>query len=443
MQSESSDAKYCIIGAGPCGLAQARAFLHRGVPFEILERHTEVGGLWDLTNPGSPMYETAHLISSKRMSGFRGYPMPDELPDYPKRAEVLDYLRSFAKRYDLTRHVKFQTNVLSVQPDAEGVEVVSSNGRRRYRGVVCATGINWTPNYATYPGTFSGNLRHSASYRHPREFEGKRLLIIGLGNSGAEIACDAVNRAQSISVSIRRGYYVLPKHIFGIPADEFAKKGVRLPQWLEVPVFQWLQGLLLGDTQKLGMPKPDHRVLECHPLVNDQLLHHLRSGNLRLCPDVERFDGSSVCFKDGTRKEFDEVLMCTGYLRTLPYLEERHLERDRSGISHVLSVFSRRYPTLTTLGFAEGNGALFPHADLLADLTAQFAMARASAPEQAARFRKLMETTTWNVSTARRLIDSQRHHGYCDIDALNRYVHRTFRHMGWAPATEQQWRDFS
>lgn len=429
----STESKYCIVGAGPCGLMQARAFLYAGVPFDIIERHSQVGGLWDLENPGSPMYETAHFVSSKRMSGFPGYPMPDSYPDYPRRDQILAYIRGFARRYDLERHVQFGSKVVEAVPDADGVWVRVDNERRRYRGLVCSSGINWVPQLVNYPGQFAGTLRHSSTYRHPRELVGKRLLIVGLGNSGAELACDAVNWAQSISVSVRRGYYILPKHVFGIPADEFAKSKVPMPQWFKVRVFQVMQRILLGDTQKVGMPKPDHRILESHPLVNDQILHHLRSGNMQLKADVERFDGRIVHFKDGSQEEFDEVLFCTGYQRALPYLDEAYIERERTGIGHVLTVFSRHFPTLTTLGFAEGNGALFPNADLLAALTARYAAARSNEPAQAARFRKLIETTTWNVSTARHLIDSPRHHGYCDIETLRKYTARAFAHMGWRP----------
>lgn len=437
-----NDVPYCIIGAGPCGLSQARALLFRGVPFELVERHQDVGGIWDMDNPGSPMYESAHFISSRKMSGFPGFPMPESYPDYPSRQQILDYLRAFADRYQLREHIRFGKSVTRVVPDGEGATVWVDGEPRRYGGVVCATGINWVPHVPKFEGTFTGLLRHSSSYRHARELEGKRVLVVGLGNSGADIACDIVGRAASVTVSIRRGYYMLPKHIFGVPADEFGKGGVRLPLWLEVPIFQLMQRWLVGDTTRLGMPKPTHRILEAHPLVNDQLLHHLRHGNLRLTADVARFEGSRVHFRDGHAEEFDEVLLCTGYQRALPYLEERYIERERSGIAHVLTVFSRQYPTLFTLGYAEGNGALFPHADLLAALTAQYAHARKHDPGRAAAFRKLIETTRWDVRGARQLIDSPRHHGYCDTDTLRKYAHRAFRQMGWQTPTAAEYASF-
>jgi hypothetical protein len=257
------------------------------------------------------------------------------------------------------------------------------------------------------------------------------VLIIGLGNSGSDIACDATSRAASVAVSIRRGYYILPKHIFGVPADEFAKSGIRLPAWLEVPIFERMQRILVGDTARLGMPKPDHRILNAHPLVSDQLLHYLRHGDITLKADIESFDGSQVLFTDGTRGEFDEILFCTGYQRAIPYLEEQYIERERTGIGHVLTVFSKQFPTLFTLGYAEGNGALFPNADYLARLIAEFAYAQDNNPEQAERFRKYITTAKLDVRGYRRLVNSPRHHGYCDTDTLITFAQRAFRKLGW------------
>jgi Flavin-binding monooxygenase-like len=428
---QSGAEKYCIVGAGPCGLIMARAFLRRGIPFEIFERHSDVGGVWDMNNPGSPMYESAHLISSRKMSGFPGFPMPETYPDYPRRELVLDYIRTFAERYDLRRHIRFHSNVERAVASDEGVSVTVDGQVRRYRGIVCASGINWIPQLPDIPGSFDGTLRHSASYRSAMELAGKRVLIIGLGNSGSDIACDAAPRAACVHVSVRRGYYILPKHIFGTPADEFAKRGIRLPVWLEVPIFERLHRLLVGDASRWGMPKPDHKILNAHPLVSDQLLHFLRHGDITLVPDVTRFDGKRVHFKNGSSAEYDEVLLCTGYQRAIPYLAEEYVERERSGIGHVLTVFSRRFPGVFTLGFAEGNGALFPHADYLARLVAEYAHASTHAPEQAARFRRMIETANWDVRGERRLIDTQRHHGYCDTDTLIKFARRAFRRMGW------------
>ena len=242
-------ATYCVIGAGPAGLATARAFADAGLAVEVLERHGDVGGIWDLENPGTPMYETAHFISSRTQSAFDGFPMPDDYPDYPSRAAVLSYIRAFADRFDLRRNVRLNTTVEHVAPNADGWRVTLAGGEaRRYRGVVVASGHNWDPVIPTYPGCFDGPLYHAQRYRSPAAFDGRRVLIVGGGNSACDIACDAATRATHTVISLRRGYHFLPKHLFGQPTDAFFRSGPHLPAWLAQPLLTVLLRMLVGGT---------------------------------------------------------------------------------------------------------------------------------------------------------------------------------------------------
>lgn len=428
--------RYCIIGAGPAGLAQARAFNRRGIEFDVIERHRRLGGVWDIDNPGSPMYESAHFISSRTLSGFLGFPMPSGYPDYPRHDLILEYLRAFAHAYGLVPHIRFGETVERVTPTAEGAVVRVGGRDEHYAGVVCATGMNWSPSCPTVAGELSGTYRHTASYRSGVELAGKRVLVIGLGNSGADIACDAARFAKATYVSVRRGYYFVPKHIFGKPADVFALGSAWLPKWLRASLFARLHRWIVGDTRGLGMPAPDHRILEAHPLANDQLLHHLRHGDVTLKPDVERFDGARVRFVDGSEIEVDEVLAATGYQVSLPYLDASAVEWQGQRPSHFLSVFSRPHPGLFTLGFVELNGALYPHLDRLAALVAEFAHARAHEPAAAARFRQLVTSLRLDLSGGTRYVGSPRHDFYCDNEALRRATLRVFRLAGWTPPSD-------
>lgn len=422
--------RYCIIGAGPSGLAAAAAFRKHGVPYDHLERHRGVGGLWDLNNPGTPMYESAHLISSKTMSGFIDFPMPAEFPDYPRREQVLTYIQSFARHHDLERHIEFGREVESVTVGDGFADVISGRETRRYRGVVCASGVNWDPLVPEYEGDFSGELRHSATYKHPREFEGKRVVIVGLGNSGADIACDAVHRARSVIVSTRRGYYFIPKFIFGAPADVFNSRGPHLPLWLERPIFSFLQKLLVGDVSQLGMPEPDHAILESHPLLNDQLLHHLHHGDVTLRGAIRGFRGSTVQFADGTETEADFVLLATGYSRRIAYLPTA-LFKDGRATSNFLTCFNPAAPHVFTLGFSELNGALYTHLSRLAELTARVARALLEQPDVASRFYAWAEKNAFDPSGGRRYIDSPRHANYHDSRTLTKHTLRAFKAMNW------------
>src|SRR5690606_30485600 len=178
--------------------------------------------------------------------------------------------------------------------------------------------------------------------------------------------------------------------------------GPRLPRWLETPLFGLLLRLLIGNTRKLGMPKPDHRVLESHPLMNDQLLSHLRHGDVRLVADVERFDGGEVVLRDGERLGVDLVLLATGYTKRIPYLDPAHLDGSWAA-GQLLTAFSRKYDSLFTLGFAEINGALFPHLSRLSALIAQVARAELHDPIAAERFLKWLRGTSFDLTGGRRL----------------------------------------
>jgi Flavin-binding monooxygenase-like len=427
--------RFCIVGAGPSGLAMAAAFRKHGVPYDHFERHSAVGGLWDISNPGTPMYQSAHFISSKTQSGFLGFPMPSEFPAYPRREQILSYLRAFAREHELEEGIDFGVNVKRVVPGAESAgvnlsDVSRGDVTREYRGVVCASGVNWEPVIPEFEGTFSGELRHSVSYTSPKEFEGKRVVIVGLGNSAADIACDAAHSAQSVIVSTRRGYHFIPKFILGKPADVFANEGPQLPLWLERPVFGFLLRLLVGDTTQLGMPKPDHAILQSHPLLNDQLLHHLRHGDVTLKGSIKRFRGSTVCFEDGSETEADFVLLATGYSRRIAYIPEEVLGGSWAA-SNVLTCFSPSLPSLFTLGFVELNGALYPHLSRMADLIARVARARLDAPDVAARFFEWVSRAPLDLSGGRHLIDTPRHAHYSDDHALTRATRKAFDHMGW------------
>src|SRR5919109_4114103 len=154
--------RWLIVGAGPSGLAAARAFRELRVPFDMVERHRDVGGLWDLENTGTAMYESAHFISSKTQSAFDGFPMPASYPDYPSQRLILEYIRAFADEFELRPHIQFGTLVTRATPadDAWQVEFEGS-ARTAYRGLVVAVGHNWDPLVPSYPGNFSGNMYHS------------------------------------------------------------------------------------------------------------------------------------------------------------------------------------------------------------------------------------------------------------------------------------------
>ena len=365
-----------IVGAGPSGLAMARWATELGLEAEILERHTEVGGMWDVERADTPIYDSTHFISSKTRSAFRDFPMPEDFPDYPDHRRIFRYLRDYAEKHGLRDLVRFDKQVEEARPE-DGSWVVRTGGGEEleYDGLAVASGHDWEPNLPELPGTFDGEVLHSVEYRSPELFQGRRVLVVGGGNSGCDIAVDAAQNAVAASLSLRRGYHFVPKHIFGRPADVFAHEGPKLPMWLAQPLFGKLLRLLLGDLRRYGLPSPDHRLFETHPIMNTQVLHHLSHGDLRARPDVRELRGDRAIYVDGSQDEIDLVVLATGYAHSIPFLSP---EIFRAGdVSELyLRVFHDRHPDLFVLGMFESDGGAYPLVDRQAELVARLVAAR-------------------------------------------------------------------
>lgn len=353
---------YAVIGAGPMGLATARVLQKHGLPFIGFELHTGVGGLWDIENPQSTVYESAHLISSKRMTEFAEFPMRDEVAPYPRHDELKRYFSDFAEHFGLTRHYEFSTKVLRVESAADGgwdvtTERAGAQQSRHFTGVLIATGTLHHPFQPALPGTFAGTVMHSAQYKSPEQLRDKRVLVVGCGNSGADIAVDAVRAASAVDISLRRGYWFLPKFLKGRPIDTFGGL-IRLPR----PLKQRLDGLMVrmvvGKPSDYGLPDPDYKLYESHPVMNSLVLHHLAHGDITPRGDVATVEGHRVTFTDGGSAEYDLILQATGYALHYPFIEREHLNwaADAAAPSLYLNVMHPEDDSLFLMGMVEASG---------------------------------------------------------------------------------------
>ena len=370
--------KIALIGAGPTGLAGARALSLQGVAFQGFEAHSDVGGLWNVGNPRSTVYESAHLISSKRMTEFTEFPMNEDAADYPSHRQLLPYFQAYAKHFDLLRHYRFGVRVVQVQPASDApdtlwrVTIDPGNGLLEsadYKGVVIANGTLAEPNMPIFEGQFSGELLHTSAYKSAQQFDGKRVLIVGAGNSGCDIAVDAVHRAQSIDISVRRGYYFVPKYVFGKPADTVGGKitlPMRLKQAVDSTILKWFT----GDPVRFGFPNPTYKMYESHPVVNSLILYHIGHGDVKVQPDIARLDGHTVHFKDGSQKDYDMVMAATGYKLHYPFIDHALLNWQGMAPRLYLNMLSPQFSRLAVLGMVEASGlgwqGRYEQADLLA-----------------------------------------------------------------------------
>jgi hypothetical protein len=316
-----SRGRYCIIGAGAAGLGALKVLLDEGFSVDCFERSDRVGGHWHTD------YECLHLITPRDSSGFEGSPMPAAYPLFPSRDQMRDYILGFAADHSLGSHIAFNTEVTRARPLGDGWEVITADdGRYRYDAVIVANGHLWDPFVPKYPGRFEGRTLHSAEYRNAGDLEGDRVLVVGAGNSGCDLAVDAAQAGRETHVSVRQGLVFQPKTLFGRPRSELPLLG-RLPIRLQERVTRALIDVSLGPPERYRLPAPATRNLQRNrPVVNGQLMHFIHHGRVHVASGIERFDGRDVHFTDGTTRTFDTIVFATGFKVTLPFLDPALLE---------------------------------------------------------------------------------------------------------------------
>jgi len=349
-----------IIGAGPSGLALAKQLLDRDIEFVVYERDNGIGGVWNISNAHSVMYESAHTISSKTMTEFSEFPMPETFTDYISHRKMLQYLESYAKKYNLLEHILFGIEVKNIKEIRDNrYELTLETGQNKiFHYVAIATGHVSKPNHLKLNiGDFDGQVLHASTYKEPSIFKNKKVLVIGAGNSGCDIACEAVALAEQVSLSIRRGYHFIPKFLLGMPADVFGETSVklRLPMFLRQIINQGLLRFFQGNIQKIGFPKPNHRIFESHPIVNELLIYHVRHGDINIKNDVKAFTSRGVIFFDDSKMEVDLIICATGYEPDYSFLDDNLIPKMEE--TH-LNLFSKKHAGLSFLGFVDPNGGV-------------------------------------------------------------------------------------
>jgi cation diffusion facilitator CzcD-associated flavoprotein CzcO len=328
--------KCCIIGAGCSGLATAKALKDRSIPYDCFELSDRVGGVWAFGNPNgrSAAYRSLHIDTSKQRLQFDDLPMPDQFPHYPHHSQVLSYFEEYARRFDLLRTITFNTEVVRAERAPDGLwRVELSHGEcRLYDALFVANGHHWSPRWPTppYPGRFDGEQIHVHSYRDPFDpidMRSKRVLVVGMGNSAMDVASELCPRhvTRRLVVSARRGVYIFPRFLLGVPADK-GKQTPWLPLALQRAYGRFIYRIIVGRPEDYGLPKPDHRLFESHGTVSDTFPGYVAAGDIVMRPGIERLDGSGVIFTDGSREEIDVIVWATGYNVRFPFFDPSFLE---------------------------------------------------------------------------------------------------------------------
>lgn len=420
-----------VIGAGPSGLSAARALQKAGLEVVGFEASRGVGGLWDIENPRSTMYESAHLISSRTTTQFAEFPMATDA-DYPSHRVLIAYFRDYADHFGLTELFRFDTKVTAVTPADGGGWLVASSGpdgetAERFDAVILANGTLAEPAVPTFPGTFTGEIFHTSTYKSARQLDGRRVLIVGAGNSGCDIAVDAVHHAASVDMSVRRGYYFVPRYLFGRPSDTL-NQGRPLPARIKQFVDTRVLRAFTGDPVRFGFPKPDYRIYESHPIVNTLVLNHLGQGDIGIRSDIDRFDGQTVHFRDGTSGEYDTVLLATGYTLDYPFVDRAALNWTGTAPKLYLNIFPPSFNGLYMMGMIEASGIGWQGRYEQAELIATYLTADAAAQ---AAFRRRVADEPWpDLTGGYRYLGLARMSYYVNKDAYRGAVRKARTSLG-------------
>lgn len=389
--------RVCVIGAGPSGIAAAKAVLdakQAGTALELVvyDRGQEVGGNWVFNDAlgHSSVFETTHIISSKRFSQYEDFPMPDDYPDYPSHKHLAAYFQAYARHFDLYRHIRFGTAVLRCEPLAgERWRVTTlrdgEEQREDFDWLFVCNGHHSVPRMPSYPGSFAGRILHSHDYKRAEPFRDQRVLVIGGGNSACDVAVETSRVAKRVDMSWRRGYRIIPKFVGGVPTDHlhdfiFHKLGW-VPWRMRAQVLDRAMNIYMGSNAAYGLQEPDHGFGETHPTLNSELLYFIRHGEVHPRVDIARYDGNTVHFVDGTSGEFDVIVACTGFHIAHPFFDKKLIDFSAGPVPLYLKMLHAEHPHLFFIGLFQPLGCIWPAAELQAKLAVEYLQGHRRPPE--------------------------------------------------------------
>ncbi|KAM8929989.1 dimethylaniline monooxygenase [N-oxide-forming] 2-like [Pelodytes ibericus] len=383
--------KVAIIGAGSSGLAAVKSCLEEGLDPTCFERSEDIGGVWRYTkkveNGRASIYQSVVTNTSKEMMCYSDYPIPETYPNYLPNTKLLAYYRAYAERFNLLKYIQFQTLVHSVKkcPDFSSSgqwEIITEKGGKQesaiFDAVMVCSGHHADPYYPveTFPGlkTFKGEYFHSREYKNSHGFEGKRILIVGMGNSAADIAVELSRAASQVFISTRRGAWVMSRvYDQGYPWDICFD--TRLQNWirntLPSSIVCWLTERKMNawfDHANYGL-QPCDRTQFKEPLFNDELPSRITCGFVVVKPNVTEFSETTVKFNDGSKEEnIDVVIFATGYAYAFPFLDESIIKIETSKANLYRSIIppNLEKPTLGIIGLIQPLGPIMPTAELQA-----------------------------------------------------------------------------
>jgi len=379
----------CIVGAGASGLATAKALKENGIPFDCFEKSDRVGGLWVFQNKNerSSAYRSLKANTSRSTMAFSDFPMGDEVAEFPHHTEVARYLEAYAEHFDLLRQIIFETSIERAERLPDGIwEVETDSGEtRHYDALIVAAGHHWDPHWPDppFPGHFDGIETHAHDYVDPAPLVGKRVVVLGIGNSAMDIAVEASFVSERLFLAAPRGAHIIPHYVLGRPMDSF-KDNPYIPASLRSFAAYSALRLLFGRPERYGMPKPDHRWGQTAPTISSFILTRVAQRAVIPKPNIAGFDRRRVRFADGTSEDADVIVYCTGYRVTFPFLDPGFISTSDGDLPLFKRVFPLQVSNLFFIGLLQVWGAVPPLAEAQARMVAAHLSGRYALPDREA-----------------------------------------------------------
>ncbi len=428
--------RVCVIGAGSSGIAAAQVMHAREIEFDCFELGSEVGGNWRYMNDNgmSSSYLSLHINTSRRTTAYATYPMPADYPDYPSHFQIAEYFDAYVDHFGFRDHIRFRTEVTHVEPAPGGTWNVrwrsldaGEESSGVYSAVLVANGHHWDARWPepAFEGqtSFEGAEIHVHDYKTPDVLEGKRVLVLGIGNSATDIAVEASRVADAAFLAMRRGAWIVPKYLKGKPTDELTNAVTsRLPITILRAGLKRQLKQAIGEPMDYGLPEPDHKLAEAHPTVSSDLLPRLGHGEITVKPNIAAFaGGKAVRFSDGSSEEIDVVVYCTGYKITFPFFDEDLISAPDNEIPLYRRVVSPQHPGLYFIGLCQPLGAIMPLSEAQSEWVADLVEAKVGLPEVTEMQREIARE---RERMAKRYVASKRHTIQVDFDPYLRSLKR-------------------
>ncbi len=352
-ETHNTTHKHLIIGAGFVGLGMAQALQAAGIPYEQVDASDDIAGNWY-----HGVYKTAHIISSRKVTQFTHFPMPENYPDFPSAQQMRDYLNSFADRFDLRPAIELKRTVTYVRPIENNLwEVTFENGEQRiYKGVLLCNGHHWSKRFPKFDGEFQGKIIHSKDYKNPAQLSDRRVLTIGGGNSACDIAAEAARVGSKSVLSMREPVWFLPKTFAGVPLVDLIQWW--MPEGLQRLIAYSIIRLTFGQHSAYGLSEPQYRIFDKHPTLNNEVPYYIKHGRIIPKPAVRRLDGKKVEFVDGSVEEFDLIVCATGYDVAYPFLPAELQRVEGAVVKCYGGAFLDDYKGLYYIGWGQARGGV-------------------------------------------------------------------------------------